>query len=67
MDNFTEYEYDYVFGSTEDEGFIGPGPIIVMKDNGEVFPAHTTDRDLGEKVAPSRLFSVEALSFDGED
>lgn len=67
VDNYTECENGYIFGSTEDAGLIGPGPIIVMKDTGEVFGMLGAPRNLGEEVGSTRLFTGEILPDDEEE
>lgn len=66
VDTYTECENGYIFGSTEDAGLIGPSPIIVMKDTGEVFGMIDAPRDLGERIGPARLFTGELLAPEEE-
>ncbi len=66
VDNYTECENGYIFGSTEDAGLIGPGPIVVMKDTGDVYGMIDAPRNLGERIGPARLFTGELLDPEEE-
>ncbi len=35
IDNFKEMSDAFIFGSTEDAGKLGPGPVVIMKENGQ--------------------------------
>ena len=67
FDFYTEYENAYTFFATVDLNKLGPAPLIVMKDTGEVCSMHASHRELGDELTPPKLFTGEVLDFLSEE
>lgn len=53
VDNCTEYERGYVFGSSEDDGYVGGGhtPVVILKQTGDaVNMAYFVSYGSGEEI-----------------
>ncbi len=61
IDNYAEYELAYVFGCKADNQYIGIGPCVILKENGDaVSMAYAITNDLlGKEIKGGNYYEQE--------